>query len=102
MAYVDLSDTTELPIDMFVIIDAVLLNLYPPAPEHLSTALEILRLLGNIISNALPSLVVQLISSVQWSLCSWLSDASQALLEAEFNAVVCLRSDSLSFTLLLI
>ncbi|GLB45466.1 hypothetical protein LshimejAT787_2300260 [Lyophyllum shimeji] len=88
LAYVDLKESTALPIKLLTAVDRALTSNYPPQPEPLATCLEILRLLGQIIASASAAQLVQLLCALEKGLCCWIGDEKAAMLQEEHNRVV--------------
>ena len=86
--YVNLSDVEALPVDMFSMMDALLVSSYPPPPESLAICLKILRWLGEIISAAPVFMLIQLLTTMGESLRLWIGDNDEAMLESEFDNLV--------------
>jgi hypothetical protein len=88
LGHVDLSDDDALPVDVFSMVDAVLVSNYPPPPESLAPCLEVLCLTGQIIGATPVSMLVQLLTTIGESLRFWIGDSEEVMLESEFNGVV--------------
>jgi len=95
LSHVDLSDQDTLPTEILYVINNVLYALYPPRPELLSTSLQFVRLVGDIIASAPFSLIVPVLAALSKNLCRWIADESEALLANEYNDIVCLGSSHL-------
>ncbi|RDB15276.1 hypothetical protein Hypma_004793 [Hypsizygus marmoreus] len=87
-AHMRLSECCIFPTRVLPVIDGTLVSHYPPPPEALAPCLEILIRLGNIISSASPSILVQLICALENSLCCWIEDQKAAMLDSEYNTIV--------------
>ena len=99
LAQLGLSDVEVLPINVTTMINTVLVSSYPPTPESLAPCLEILRLIGWLITSTHVSLLVKLLDTLKDGLCLWISDEEEVMLETEYNAVAsinCLLSVRLS------
>lgn len=92
LTHIDLFDKDTLPTEVFYLIDDTLDVMYPPRPELLSTSLQLVRLVGEVISSAPLSLIVPLLTAIRKSLCRWIEDRSEVLLEEEYNSVVRVRA----------
>jgi hypothetical protein len=88
LSHVDLSDVDTLPVDVFSVVDTVLVSTYPPLPESLAASLEILRLIGQIISATPVSMLIQLMATMEESLRLWIGDKHEVMLDSEFNSLV--------------
>ena len=91
LGHVDLSDVDALPVDIFSMVDAVLVSAYPPPPESLAICLKILHQVGEIIGSTPPSVLVQLLKRLEESLQLWIGDYDEVMSESEFNSIVCLH-----------
>jgi hypothetical protein len=91
LSYVDLSGVDALPVDVFSMVDTVLVSTYPPPPESLAACLKILCLIGQIISDTPVSMLIQLLTTTEESLRRWIGDKDGVMLESEFNSVVGFR-----------
>jgi hypothetical protein len=88
LSHVDVSDANALPVDIFSVVDTVLVSTYPPSPESLATCLEILHLIGQVISAIPLSMLTELLTTLGESLQLWIGDKEEVMLESEFNNVV--------------
>jgi hypothetical protein len=87
---IDLSESNDLPVDIFPTIDRVLHGLYPPRPELFTTALHIVDLLRGVINSA-SLCIVPILTALRTGLCCWIEDKSEIFLDEEFNRVVCAK-----------
>ncbi|KAF5374095.1 hypothetical protein D9615_008892 [Tricholomella constricta] len=88
LTYVDLSGSSVLPVRLLNIVDRTLTSNYPPQPEKLAACLEILRLLGIIISSVPATLLVQLLCATEKSLYCWMGDEKETMLGSEHDIIV--------------
>ena len=86
--YVDLSDVEALPVDIFSMVDALLVSSYPPPPQSLAICLEVLHRTGEIISTTPIFMLVQLLTTMEESFRLWIGDHDEAMLESEFDSLV--------------
>lgn len=74
--------------ELLSLVDNALYAMYPPTQELLSTALQITRLLGQIIVSVPHLLLVSFLSAVQRGLCRWIEDEREVMPETEYNDTV--------------
>lgn len=89
LSHVDLSRCDVFPISVFSVVDQALASSYSRIPDELATSLEMLRLLEEIIASIPTSRIIQLVSTMENSLCCWLRDERSIVPDAEYNDIVC-------------
>ncbi|KAG5650106.1 hypothetical protein H0H81_000747 [Sphagnurus paluster] len=70
------------------LVERSLISNYPPQPEKLATCLEILHLIGRVIGSTPARSLLQTLSVMEKSLCSWIGDEASTLLVAEHDVLV--------------
>lgn len=74
-----------MPRSALALIDKALARLYPPQPEELPAALDLLGCVSDVICNSASSRVVDLLDAFRTSTCVWVEDVELILLDAEYN-----------------
>jgi hypothetical protein len=100
LSYVELGDSHELPHSTLKTVNEMLLALYPPKSEQISTSLEIIRALRLVISGARGSAAAVVLEELQPGICVWMEDESEVLLDSEYNNSVSRRpsAEPLAYT----
>jgi hypothetical protein len=83
-----LEGAETLPTQTLLLIDSLLYDFYPPLPEVLSASFQCLRLIRDVIKSTSASLLVPLLVALSRSLCQWIEDRSEVLLDTEYNSEV--------------
>jgi hypothetical protein len=83
-----LVDRENIPIQTCRVINDVLYDLYPPAPELLPASIQFLHRIKDIIASASRSLVVPILTTLSTSLCRWIEDSLVVFSDEEYNNVV--------------
>ncbi|KAM6493968.1 hypothetical protein JOM56_010329 [Amanita muscaria] len=85
---VDIASYKKLDRKLFEFVDGALSAFYPPLPESLSSCIDLLCVLGELIATCPDSLLLELVKSVQRSTSLWMEDENSVLLDTEQNIVV--------------
>lgn len=85
---IDISSSTSVPEDVFIMIDDILQNLYPPQTNDLHDSLQFFTALKAVIIACPPSLLLPVLVTIQNGLCIWILDKDEAVSNASFNDVV--------------
>jgi hypothetical protein len=75
-------------LNLLSIIDSVLQTSYPCVAERKTWVLECLRLISKLISQALDSEIIQIITVMPNGLCKWIADEDSVLTDFEHQEVV--------------
>ncbi|KAJ7134791.1 hypothetical protein C8R44DRAFT_771481 [Mycena epipterygia] len=96
LSHVDLSGRDTLPEGVISAVNQALCDLYPEQALA-STSLQLIRRLQDIILSAPPTLALPLLLALQDSICKWLEDDGNALVEdVRKEIIACLFSTPLS------
>lgn len=88
ISHLNLPATNALPTDIFMMIDDILENLYPPHQEDVASSLQLLCTLKTLFLTAPSGLLVPLLKSIQKGLCVWIEDKDETVPESDYNDVV--------------
>ena len=89
LSHLDILSTTTLPTEIFMMLNEILENLYPPLhPQDIQPSLRLLCTLKAVIIATPLFLLVPLLAIVQNGLCMWIEDKKEIVQEAEYNDVV--------------
>ncbi|KAL1950460.1 hypothetical protein VTO73DRAFT_5584 [Trametes versicolor] len=88
LSRLQLNRRLEHPSRFLQVIDTLLSELYSDTPEHVSTALQLLKQLRPILSGSRADILVDVLSMLSESLALWIADKSELLLLEEYNDVV--------------
>ncbi|KAF8636204.1 hypothetical protein AX17_003691 [Amanita inopinata Kibby_2008] len=101
LRHVNISDRKKLNSKLFRLVNNALLALYPPVPELLASCIDLLCVMGELITTCSDKLLVDLIKTTQTSFCRWILDEENILLDTEkniiINAVYCNTLDRLCY-----
>lgn len=85
LGYVDLSVELDVPKGLFGALDLLLLRLYPPTSDTLSTCAAILARMATIVRSASPELTVAVLAAVDGGLCCWLENVGEGMNDEQYN-----------------
>ncbi|KAF9465829.1 hypothetical protein BDZ94DRAFT_1253286 [Collybia nuda] len=89
LSHVDISVGDTLPLEIFSLVDLVLVSHYSISKsEFLPTLVEILFSLGRIIATASPPMLLQLLAAVEQGLYLWIRDEREVLPQTQHDALV--------------
>ena len=87
-SHVALVDQDKIPTQIFSLVNKTFHDLYPPHPELFPTCFKFLSLTRDIITSSPSLLVVPVLVALRKSLCRWIEDRLEILLEKEYNDIV--------------
>jgi hypothetical protein len=84
LSHVDLTDVSELPVQLLEFVNDTLVNTYPPEPAGKVVSTWLLRTLTRAIDSCPLSLLPSVLRVVSDGMATWIADAYSAFTEEEY------------------